>query len=148
MAQRSHTMTSVFHLDGFRAFILYILFSGTLAIADSGSVVYAAQTNKEPGFGRIRHLGSSVFEIVFQFTKQRLLRTINGQIGLWDIVQLITAYGVVHAIRGWKNRKEVHHKSNDHSDCSALSGCNSHKYTETLSQRDSENMKAGKYNVF
>lgn len=148
MAQRPYIMMiSRLQLDWLRAFSLFIFTTRTLAQADSGSFIWAGAADKEPGFKRLLQLSSSIFEVVLSLTQRRFLRIINGQISVWDILQLIAAYSLVQAIRIWKNRKGTQYEGNDHSNCSVVGGCSDYKSTKSLSRKDSKSMTAGKYRV-
>lgn len=145
MAQWSHLVVSRLHLDWLRAFVLETLAIANFTQADSSSVTCAGAAKKELGSRHLRQLSSSIFETVFNSAREQFIRIINGQLGAWDIVQLIAACSLVQTIRLWKNRNRIQRKGNDHSSCSAVGGCFEHKSTEALSWKNSGSMKAGKY---
>lgn len=140
-------MVSRLHLDWLRAFALDTLAIANFTQADSSSVTCVGAAKKELGSRHLRQLSSSIFETVFNSARQRFIRIINGQLGVWDIVQLIAACSLVQTIRLWKNRNRIQHKGNDHSSCSAVGGCFEQRSTEALSWKDSGSMKAGKYQL-
>lgn len=51
-----------------------------------------------------QHFRSSV-QILAALTRQQYVRAISGQLGAWDMVQLIAACTVIGAFRLWKQRR-------------------------------------------
>lgn len=49
------------------------------------------------------HLG----DFVVAPLQQRFLRLIHGQLGIWDMVQLLAACTLLQALRLWKNRRQI-----------------------------------------
>lgn len=147
MAQWSDIMILRLQIDGLRVFSLYLFIHGALVKANSSFAVLAATApEKESGFRALRQFASSGWETVVNLARQRFSRTVNGQIGVWDMVQLIAVCSLVQAIRIWRTRKEKQHNGDDHSNHFAQGGCNNCKSAVALSRKDSESMKTSKYN--
>lgn len=83
-----------------------VLTAGTVAEANSSAVIRAL------GQVQVKNLQQSVFsafEFVIVLIRQRFLRLAKGQIGAWDMVQLITACSLVQTIRLWRMREDARH---------------------------------------
>lgn len=147
MAQWSDMMILRLQIQGLRAISLYVFIYGALVKANSSSTVLAATAaENQSGFQALRQFSSSGWESVVNLARQRFSRMGNGQIGVWDMVQLIAVCSLVQAIRIWRTRKERQHNGDDRSNHFAQGGCNNCKSAVALSRKDSESMKTGKYN--
>ena len=51
-----------------------------------------------------------LLDIISNATRQKYLRFANGQVGVWDMVQLIATCSLIQAIRRWKKRNEARRK--------------------------------------
>lgn len=115
MAIWSHFSSTNFHVRLLKAFLLYDFPVGTSAEANSSSILH---TFIHPlGFVQglpFKNLPSSFLSLidsVSAIAQQRFFRLANGQVEVWDMVQLITACVLVETYRIWKRkRRAARHK--------------------------------------
>ena len=147
MAIWPHFSSTNFHVRLMKAFILYDFPVGNSAEANSSSIlhtfIHSLGSVQGLPFKNLPPSLLSLLNSVSTFARQRFLRLINGQIEVWDMVQLITACGLVETYRIWKRkRRAARHKDpppkeptlDDHS----LRGS-----TTALPRVDSDSSKTG-----
>lgn len=115
MAIWPHFSSTNFHVRLMKAFILYDFPVGTSAEANSSSILHTFIHS----LGSVQGLPSknlpslflSLLNSVSTIAQQRVFRLANGQIEVWDMVQLITACFLVETYRIWKRkRRAARHK--------------------------------------
>jgi hypothetical protein len=135
MAPWSHIVASNPQVDQLCNYTLFIL---TIAALTEGR----SETNSSsPLLSRghdskliFEHFQQSLLRIVSHVsnvTRQNLMRTLAGQIGLWDIIHLVMACGLFQVIRIWKRRREAHQDSFVPSNGSVVGGQHGRKNTRT-----------------
>lgn len=147
MAIWPHFSSTNFHVKLMKAYILYDFPVGTSAEANSSSIlhtfIHSLGSVQGLPFKNLPPSFHSLLISISAFARQRLLGLINGQIEVWDMVQLITACGLVETYRIWKRkRRAARHKDpppkepthDDH---------NIRGSTTALSRVDSDSSKIG-----
>lgn len=147
MAIWPHFSSTNFHLKLMIAFILYDFPVGTLAETNSSSILYTFIHSLGPvqglPFKNLPPSFPSLLNSISALARQRLLRLINGQIEVWDMVQLITACGLVEAYRIWKRKRRAASHKNPPSNEPTLDGHNLRDNTTALPRVDSDSLKTG-----
>ena len=92
--------------------LLFLFFLTVCAQADSPR---ASTTKSFPGEGSIDvqdapYALSSTHLYLSKLVRQRYVRGINGQLGVWDMVQLIALCSLIGAIGFWKKRRVIQHE--------------------------------------
>lgn len=144
MATWPHFLSARTQTNWLQACTRCVLTAGTVAEANSSSVIRALGQVQVNNFRQSFH---STFEFVIVLIRQRFLRLVNGQIGVWDMVQLITACSLVQTIRIWRKQKDAQHNGSGSSDGPVLEDCNPRDSTTVYSRVDTEFPKTGKYGV-
>lgn len=148
MARWLHILSPVPHLNWMQVLPLCLWIAVTLAGANSSSVTRAVGPAQKPAWKSIQQSFLSLFNVVLTLTRQRYLRIINGQIAVWDMVQLITACSLVQTIRIWRRQKAAQHTETGSSKGSAHDDRSRRDSATALSRVDSQSSTTGKYNVF
>lgn len=148
MATWLHIWSPAPQLNWLQALTLCVWIAGTLAEANSSSVVRALGLAQRPALKSVQQSFLSLFNFVSTVTRQRYLRIINGQIGVWDMVQLITACSLVQTIRIWRRQKGAQQTESQSAKGSAHDGRSRRDSATALSRVDSESSRTGKYDVF
>lgn len=131
-----------------QALTLCVWIAVTLAEDNSSFVVRALGQAQRPVLKSVQRLFLSLFTFIVTLTRQRYLRIINGHIGVWDMVQLITACSLVQTIRIWRRQKEARQTEPGSSNEPTNNDPNRHDSTTALSRVESHSSKTGKYDVF
>ena len=126
------------------ALTLCIWIAGTLAEANSSSVGQA----QTPAWTSVQQSFLSLFNLVLTWTRQRYLRITNGQIGVWDMVQLITACSLVQTIRIWRRQKAAQRPESGSAKGPANDDRSRRDSATALSRVDSESSTTGKLDGF
>ncbi len=150
MAIWPHFLSSRFHINWMKAFFLFNL-AAALAELNSSSIVYAVIHTRGHVQGLyFRNLQPSfllfILNYILALARDRFLRLLNGQLEVWDMVQLITACSLVEAFRVWtRKRKAARPQRSTYSNEPALDGSNRHDSVTALPRVDSESSKTGEY---
>lgn len=147
MARWLHNLSPGPQVNWLQALTLLIWVAGTLAEADSSSVIRAVGLAQRPAWKSVQQSFLSLLNFVSTLTRQRYLRIIDGHIGVWDMVQLITACSLVQTIRIWRRKKGAQHTEPKRSKGLARDDPSRRDSTTALSRVDSESSKTGKYDV-
>lgn len=147
MARWPHFPSTNFHVKLMKGFILYDFPVGTLAEANSSSIlhtfIHSLGSVQVLSFKNLPPTFPSLLNSISTLTRQRFLRLVNGQIEVWDMVQLITACGLVEAYRIWKRkRRTARHKDPPFKE-PTLDSHNLCESTTTLPRVDSDSSKTG-----
>ena len=148
MATWLHILSAVSQLNWLHAFTLCVWIAGTLAEANSSSVIHAVGPAQRPALKSAQQSLLSLFNFISTLIRQRYLRIINGQIGLWDMVQLITACSLVQTIRIWRRQKGAEQTEPGPSKGPAHDDRSHRDSTTALSRVESESSKTSKYDMF
>lgn len=147
MAIWPHFSSTNFHVKLMKAFLLYSFPHGTLAEANSSSILHTFIHSLGPVQGLpFKNLPPSIPSLlnsISTLARQRFLRLINGQIDVWDMVQLITACGLVEAYRTWKRKRRAARHKDPPSKGPTLDGHNLRDSTTALPRTDSDNSRTG-----
>lgn len=141
-------LSPVPQLNWLQALILCVWIAVTLAEDNSSFVVRALGQAQQPVWKTVQQFILSLFTFVVTLTRQRYLRIINGHIGVWDMVQLITACSLVQTIRIWRRQKGVQQAEPGSSKEPTNDGPNRHDSATALSRVESHSSKTGEYDVF
>lgn len=130
-----------------KAFTFYDFPVGTLAEANSSSILHTFIHSLSPvrglPFKDLPPSFPSLLNYISTLARQRFLRLINGEIEVWDMVQLITACGLVEAFRIWKKKRRTARHKDPSLNEPTLDGHNLRDSTTALPRVDSDISKAG-----
>lgn len=102
MATRSPGLLAGSHVHLLGALLLAVV--GLIEPA-STSVVQNVELVPQSAVKDLQQSLRSSIEIIVSLTRQRYVRAINGQLGMWDAVQLIAACSLIGTFRLWKKRQ-------------------------------------------
>lgn len=128
-------------LNWLQALTLCVWIAGTLAEANSSSVIRALGQAQRPALKSVQQSFLSLLHLISTLTRQRYLRIINGQIGVWDMVQLITACSLVQTIRIWRRQKGAQQTESQSAKGPAHDGRSGRDSATALSRVDSESSR-------
>lgn len=77
-----------------------------MGTASAGVVKYSEQL-QGPSLRLLPETLVDVCDFVIIPLQQRFLRIIHGQLGIWDMAQLLAACTLLQALRLWKNRRQI-----------------------------------------
>lgn len=147
MAIWPHFSSTSFHVRLMKAFILYDFPVGTSAEANSSSIlhtfIHSLGSVQGLPFKNLPPSFLSLLNSVSTFARQRFLRLINGQIEVWDMVQLITACGLVKTYRIWKRKRRAARHKDPPPKEPTLDDHNLRGSTTALPRVDSDSSKTG-----
>lgn len=101
----------------FRSFVLLLYFFGALAacVPTNGFIMRVASASVVEHFEQFATLSLRLLpeglvgwcNFVLSPLQQRLIRLIHGQLGIWDMVQLLAACTLLQVWRLWKHRQQI-----------------------------------------
>ncbi len=148
MAPWSHIITSNPRFDQLRIYTLSILTLAALTEgpAHTNSTSPTDHRGHDP-ISALEHFQRSlcsIFNHVSHFTRQSYLRATAGEIGLWDMVHLFAACGLVQAVQIWRRRRGPRQESFAPSNSSII-GDSQRRGSTRASLDDTGNPKTGQY---
>ena len=96
----------------FALFGIYLLFLSITDTVEATSPIVTqtfAQAHR-PVLENIQQSLRSILDTLASSTRQRYLRTVSGQFGLWDMVQLVAVCSLFQAWRIWKRGPAENHQ--------------------------------------
>lgn len=147
MATWPFIMNTIPRVNWLKAFILCMLVTQALA-GEFNLAIRMLEQVQRPASKKIYQRIFSLLDFVLTLTRQRFLRIVNGQIGFWDMVQLITACSLVQTIRIWRRQRKARRNGSGSSAGPAVDGRNRRESATALSRVDNESAKRGERHTF